>query len=208
MTAFKRLAGVAMVVLLAACAAQPVRAPLPAEAAETLQAQREAALAPTRDWALQGRVAVSGGRDGGSARIEWRQQGNDFDVWLRAPVTRQSWRLQRQGASVRLEGLAGGPRVGADAETLLLEATGWRIPVDALAHWVRGLRADPSRATQLRYAADGRLLGFIEDGWSIDYELWGEGDPTPALPMRLSARNGEARVKLVIDAWTIDPIDP
>jgi len=168
MVALKRLASVAMVVLLAACAAQPVRAPLPVAAAEALQAQREAALAPIRDWALQGRVAVSGGRDGGSARIEWRQQGADFDVWLRAPVTRQSWHLLRQNGRVRLEGLAGGPRSGSDAQTLLLEATRWRIPVDALAHWVRGLRADPGHATQLRYAANGRLLGFVEDGWTID----------------------------------------
>ena len=208
MTALNRLAGVAMVVLLAACAAQPVRAPLPVAAAEALQAQREAALAPIRDWALQGRVAVSGGRDGGSARIEWRQQGADFDVWLRAPVTRQSWHLLRQNGRVRLEGLAGGPRSGSDAQTLLLEATRWRIPVDALTHWVRGVRADRAAASQLRVAPDGRLLGFVEDGWRIDYELWGQGDPQHALPLRLSAQHGEARVKLVIDAWTIDPIDP
>ena len=208
MTPLQRLACVAMAALLAACAAHPVRAPLPAGAGEALQLQREAALAPIRDWSLQGRVAVSGGRDGGSARIEWRQQGTDFDVWLRAPVTRQSWHLLRQGNTVRLEGLAGGPRVGGDAESLLLEATRWRIPVDALARWVRGLRADPGGTTQLRYAADGRLLGFVEDGWRIDYELWAEGDPQRALPLRLSAQHGEARVKLVIDAWTIDPIAP
>ena len=134
-----RLALLAVIAaLLASCATPPKRAPLPDDVAADLQQRREAALAPDRDWALQGRVAVSGGREGGSARIEWRQQGRDFDVWLRAPVTRQSWRLQRQDAQVRLEGLAGGPRLGADAEALLFQATGWTIPMDAMANWVRG----------------------------------------------------------------------
>ena len=197
-----------VVALLAACATPPKRPPLPDDVAADLQQRREAALAPDRDWALQGRVAVSGGREGGSARIEWRQQGRDFDVWLRAPVTRQSWRLQRQGTQVRLEGLAGGPRLGADAEALLFRATGWTIPMDAMASWVRGLRADPRAATGLRYDAQGRLLGFVEDGWTIGYELWEEGDGLHAMPLRLSAQREASRVKLVVDAWTADPITP
>ena len=197
-----------LAVLLAACATQPVRAPLADDAASELQQQREAALAPDRDWELQGRVAVSGGREGGSASIQWRQQGQDFDVWLRAPVTRQSWRLQRQGTDVRLEGLKGGPRQGSDAEMLLFEATGWTIPIDALASWVRGLRAHPQQATGLHYSADGHLLGFVEDGWTIRYELWGQGSPLQSMPMRLSAERGPSRVKLVVDAWAADQTTP
>ncbi|MFB8831670.1 lipoprotein insertase outer membrane protein LolB [Azotobacter sp. CWF10] len=41
----------------------------------------------------------------------------------------------------RLEGLAGGPRDGEDAQQLLLEATGWDIPVNQLPEWIRGLVA-------------------------------------------------------------------
>ena len=83
------------VLLLGACAGRAPREALPplATAPAVHQAQREAALAMRPDWSLQGRVALSNGRDGGSGRIDWQQQGGHYSVALSAPITRQSWRL-------------------------------------------------------------------------------------------------------------------
>ena len=66
--------------LLTACVAQPVRQALPpiSGAPETNQATREARLASARDWNLQGRVALSNGRNGGSGRIDWQQVGDHY----------------------------------------------------------------------------------------------------------------------------------
>ena len=134
------LAGLAVLALLAGC----VRAPIRQDANAVLlqaQAERERVLAAQLQWSLVGRLAVSDGRDGGSGRIEWTQDGDDFEIRLSAPVSRQSWRLSRQHGLVTLEGVEGGPIVGADPQRLLWEATGWLVPVDALAAWVRGARA-------------------------------------------------------------------
>ena len=124
----------ACAMLLTACVAQPVRQALPpiSGAPEANQATREARLASARDWNLQGRVALSNGRSGGSGRIDWQQVGDHYEVALSAPVTRQSWRLDGNCAAARLEGLDGGPREGADAAQLLCEATGWEIPAPCL----------------------------------------------------------------------------
>ncbi len=192
--------------LLVACAAQPVKQlpPLDSAIAAASQTQREAALAPLDAWSLQGRVALSNGRDGGSGRIDWRQDRSRFEVALSAPVTRQSWRLIGDAEGARLEGLEGGTRSGADATSLLLEATRWEIPVAALASWARGVRADASHgAATIRYDGDGRLARIEQGGWVIDYSEWrASAIPGIELPNRLNASRGEARVRLIVDRWS------
>ena len=193
-------------VLLAGCASQAPRATLPAITGDPQQhqQQREAALAAMPDWSLEGRVALSNGRDGGSGRIDWRQDGARYEVALSAPVTRQSWRLSGEPGQALLEGLDGGPRQGTDAQALLREATRWEIPVEALASWVRGARADQARfgPATLAFADDGRLARLEQGGWQIDYADW---KPLAAraveLPHRINAMRGEAKVRLIVDQW-------
>ena len=207
----------ALPVVLAACAIRPVRPGLPPEqlpAAEALQQAREAALRLQPQWSLVGRIAVSNDGKGGSGRIEWRQDGPNFEVSLSAPVTRQSWRLTGTPGDARLEGLEGGVRQGADARALLLLATGWDIPVVALADWVRGMRTPGPQSArpgseqiesaqlepaQLQYGVDGRPAQIVQGGWQIDY-TW-PADRAATLPARVDARRGEARVRLIIDHW-------
>lgn len=195
---------VAAVLALSACATQAPRAVLPpvASAPEVHQQQREAALARQQAWSMQGRVALSNGKDGGSGRIEWQQDGARYDVSLSAPVTRQSWRISGDPAQARLEGIDGGPLQGEDPAALLRETTRWDIPVTALASWVRGVRADEARHGPARavFGVDGRLAILEQDGWTVRYTAWEAAGGTE-LPHRLEATHGDAKVRLVVDAW-------
>jgi len=196
-----RVMWVAMVAIaLSACASRPARDALPPVdgSPQAHQAARELALAAQPDWSMSGRLAIANGKDGGSGRIEWMQSGARFDVALSAPVTRQSWRVSGGDGMALLEGLDGGPRSGPDAEQLVFEATRWRIPVDALVQWVRG-RASPGAVVE--YAADGRLRRLTDAGWVVDYDDWRAVDGIE-LPGRVEARQGDARVRLVVDEWT------
>lgn len=182
-------------VLLAGCAATPPR-PAPVVDANA-QAAREATLAARPDWGFRGRVALSQDGNGGNAGIRWRQRGADYEIELSAPITRQSWRLVSKGGVVALEGLDGGRREGRDAEAMLLEATGWRIPVLAMAAWARGARG--AGAADLVPDAQGRPASLQQDGWLVEYRGWFES--APPLPKRLFARQGGASVRLVVEAW-------
>lgn len=161
------------------------------------QSAREAALAGQADWTMAGRLSVSAQGDGGSGRIEWQQRGADFEIRLSAPVTRKSWRLLSQGGQATIEGLEGGPRTGSDAEALLLEATGWRIPVGALGEWARGARARGPATIEFTPAGLPALIS--QQGWQVEYREW--DDAEPARPRRVFARQGEATVRLVVEAW-------
>jgi outer membrane lipoprotein LolB len=189
------LAWLALVV--AACAQAPIR-PASGSGAGG-QAAREAALRAETTWAFAGRVAIEHGGRAGNARIDWKQRGEDFEITLSAPVTRQSWRLVREAGRARMEGMEGGVREGGDAEALLLESTGWRIPVASLTAWVRGARASAATA-RLEYSPQGLPSVLVEDGWTVEYRAWGEG--APPLPTRLFARHEQSSVRLAIERWS------
>ena len=212
-----RLVVIALALLvLAGCATtRQVAAPAAAvlvgaelDAAQAQLAAREQALRAQPVIAFNGRVALARGREGGNGRIEWRQQGGEYRVTLSAPVTRQSWSLLGHAdGRARIDGLEGGPREGADAESLVRDATGLEIPVGALADWAAGMRADPARfgPAQVEYDATGQLLRLHQDGWIIDYPAWQADAAGVAggLPLRINAQRDDARVRLLVDAWQL-----
>ncbi|MEO6103020.1 MAG: lipoprotein insertase outer membrane protein LolB [Pseudoxanthomonas sp.] len=206
---FRPLALSASLLLLGACATHKTREMPPLdqqgiEAAEGEQASRATWLHGQRQWSFEGRVAINNAGKGGNGKIEWQQDGQSYVVSLIAPVTRQSWRLigDTHSEAGRLEGMQGGPREGEDAEALLLEATGWDIPVNALAQWVRGLPSEGLPVQGRSYSAQGQLQHVEQAGWGIDYPQWFPAEGLrPSLPRRIEARRGQASVRLIVDRW-------
>lgn len=198
--------------LLAACATRAPQASLPPplsgaeaiRAAEKAQIERAAWLNGQPQWSFEGRVAISNAGKGGNGRIDWRQDGPRYVVSLSAPITRQSWRLigDTHSEAGRLEGLEGGTREGEDAEALLLEATGWDIPVNALGRWVQGLPAEGLATENQSFSTASRLQALEQAGWRIDYTEWFEAaGQQPPLPRRIEARRDRATVRLIVDRW-------
>ena len=168
----------------------------------TRQPARRGSPAPALEPAGPGRRCPTAATAAAAASTGSRT-ATTFEVGLSAPVTRQSWRLAGDRTAARLEGLDGGPREGVDAAELLREATGWEIPVTALSAWVRGARAEGLGVARMQFGADGRLSRIEQGGWTIDYSDW---VPEPGLgielPDRLNAARDQAKVRLIVDAWS------
>lgn len=192
-----RMALLAALLWLAGCAPTLHR---PDASGLQQQELREAVLASQPSWRLSGRLAVAHGDDGGSATLQWRQDGDVFHFQLQAPVTGKTWLLHGDAGHAFLEGVRDWPVSDHDARSLLARELGWTVPLPALVHWVRGARA-PGPA-QIALEANG-LPGRIEqDGWSIryfDYDL----SHDPPLPKRIFAENGRDRVRLVVREWQV-----
>lgn len=188
----------ALAALLAACTPAARRPSLPDAAAAAVQSARAAALAQRPNWQLVGRIAISDGRDGGSGRLQWEQEGQRFEVTLNAPVTRRSWRLRGDPDWARLEGLDGGPFEGPEAGSLLLERLGWEVPLPELGDWVRGLAGDGGR---MQYGESGLPLLLEQGGWRIEYRDWLQVGEL-AMPRRVFARRAERTVRLTVDTWS------
>jgi len=216
MISLLRVMAVGVSLMLAGCATRAPQASLPPtlsepkaiKAAEQAQTQRAAWLDLHRQWSFEGRVAINNAGKGGNGRIDWQQDGPRYVVSLSAPVTRQSWRLigDTHSEAGRLEGLEGGVREGEDAEALLLEATGWDIPVNALARWVQGLSAEGLPGENQSFSIAGRLQTVEQAGWRIDYTEWFDAaGEQPQLPRRIEARRDRAMVRLIVDRWDFPP---
>jgi len=190
-----------LLILAAVCALASCRAPTTRPADVGLmaeQAAREARLARFDQWTLSGRLAVSGGGEGGSGRLRWRQEGVDYTLELQAPVSRQTWRLSREQGMATLEGLEGGPRRDADPVALLAREVGWQLPLEQLRFWVKGARA-PGPAS-FEFAETGLPIRLNQAGWAIEFREWDRSHAEP-LPSKLFAANGERKVRLVIESW-------
>jgi outer membrane lipoprotein LolB len=186
------LAGIAMLAL-ASCASAPRRA----ESGAAL-ASRATALAQSPTWSFEGRVAVSDGEDGGSGRIRWRQDGEDFVVEIRAPVSQRTWRLTQTGDELVLEGAREEPVRGYDAEALLARQVGWRLPFAEMRHWVRANAA--SREARVVLDEDRRPRTIEEGGWRVEYRKYDESQ-APPLPQRIVATRAPYEVRLAIARW-------
>jgi outer membrane lipoprotein LolB len=192
----------ACVWLLAGCAGRPSLVPAADSAALESQGRREARLAAAPEWGLHGRIAVSGGGDGGSGQLSWRQRADHLAFEMRAPVSRQTWRLTAAPGAVRLDGLDGGPRHGTDAEALLQQELGWTVPLGHLSAWVRGMRGEGT--ARIGFDAEGLPALIEQHGWRIEYRGW-DRSSEPALPTRVFASRGEQRVRLAIARWDRGP---
>ncbi len=194
-----RAAAAVMLAALAACA--PLR-PREAHIAGDF-GDRVDGLAGFPSWTLDGRVAVSDGREGGSARIRWRQDREFYTVEVRAPVSGTPWRLSGDGVQCELAGTREQPVRGVDPSELLARETGWHLPVPQVREWVRGLARDAAEA-RIEFDDSGRPARIREAGWTVEYLDWhAPAGDRPALPRRLRASRPPHEVRLAIARWDL-----
>uniref|UniRef100_UPI0036D2FC40 lipoprotein insertase outer membrane protein LolB n=1 Tax=Massilia oculi TaxID=945844 RepID=UPI0036D2FC40 len=62
-------------------------------------------------------------------------------------------------------------------------------------------------AARVDLDAAGRPRTVQQDGWTIEFFGLDTSRRRPArkLPQRIEARNGEAKVRLLVDQWTVSP---
>ncbi|MGA8277991.1 MAG: lipoprotein insertase outer membrane protein LolB [Rhodanobacteraceae bacterium] len=164
-----------------------------------VQRAREHALAAQTRWRLEGRLAVSDGRNGGSGTFEWRQDGARFRVEVHAPITGRTWTLAGDESHAVLSGVRAEPVEGADAADLLERELGWHVPVEELSTWVRGMRA--AGPAEIEFRADGRPAEINQDGWKVRYRDYDSGR-NPALPTKIFADHGAWRVRVSVQRWS------
>jgi outer membrane lipoprotein LolB len=189
-----QLALLSLLSLLAGCASAPK---IDQAAWRALAAGDDPAR--TAAFRVAGRLAVSDGRDGGSAGFLWIQDGDRFEVELRQPVSQRTWRLSGDSGGAVLEGDPAGPRRADSAEQLLAEVLGWNVPVQALAQWVRGL-PDDGPVTASARDAGGRLARLEQAGWQVDYRGWHDDGPWPT---RIQARQPPYSLRLNVQDWAV-----
>lgn len=201
---WKLLLGAAMVVLAAGCAQQPSIKPV-----ENWDAHRATASA-LHSWTLSGKLGVRVPDDSGSARLRWKQQSDDYRIDLSGPFGQGRVIIDTTDSGVRLRQGGEPPLEAASAEALLWQATGWRLPVEDLTYWVRGIPAPGSDYDIAARTETGMVQTLQQRGWTLHYEEYQSVEQTTRqglrslpLPVRIVAEREETRLTLIVYDWSL-----
>lgn len=161
--------------------------------------QRAAFLQSAGNWQLDGRAAVAVGTQGWQAALNWRQHDDSSEVHLAGPFGIGALVLQRTPQGLSMNGAPPSDAVLSQVRAKL----GFDLPLDHLRYWVLGV-PDPGAAFELTRNEQDRALKLIQDGWTIEFDRYMpiRGD---LLPAHVVVSREGARVRIVIDHWTLPP---
>ncbi len=185
--------------LLAGCATAPPVTPAPGWPSEAA-ARRAATMGDIRTWTIRGRLGVHTGREGFSAAIVWRQDGDRFDIRLFDQLGRQVAWLRGDGGQVSLTNHRGKTFRAQSAEQLMRAQLGWALPIRSLLYWVKGLPDPKLPAWREEYDDGGRLVRLEQGGWSVRIPRYLSPDER-AFPALIKLRRKDFSAKLLIKHW-------
>lgn len=191
----------AIALLLNACTAVTVREP--GTSGKQAYQERARQVGAIEQWGLVGRLSLDDGEDGGSGKLSWDAQPAGSDLDFHGAMGRGAWQLKVREHSATLKEADGAVQTALDVNELMQNRIGWSIPVEALAWWVRGLKA-PGETGLEQFDTDGRLLSLQQHGWTVEFKRYRSVGKI-ILPVRLEAQKDSYRVKLAVSRWRLGP---
>lgn len=156
-------------------------------------------------WTASGRLALAAGEQGGSGSFVWRQDGRTSHLELRGPLGAGSLQVVAGPDGLALTD-GSGRKVDTEAARSSLRARlGADLPWDDLSYWMLGVPA-PGSAAAVVDAEAGALRVIEQAGWRIDYDAY-TSVPGAVLPRRFTAAREGVRVKVIVDSWTLPPVE-
>ena len=192
-----------LIFILAGCAPKkPVTELSTGEMPKSLEAQKSQKSAESvTSWNLNGAIAARNSKKAWTASVNWVQQGpNQYNIRLFGPLGGGTVLIQRNGNTITYQD--GPKKITSDnADALLQQQTGVRLPVSHLYYWVRGLPA--SGAIQsVKRDPNGRLIAMQQAGYSINYDGYILTAQGVALPSKIRLQGNGVLIKLIIKHWS------
>lgn len=163
---------------------------------------RQQRLAALKDWQAKGRISITTPDESSSATLIWQQRGDDYDLLLLGPLGQTVANLKRQQGQIELM-IPDHPLYRSeDAEALLEQVLGWRLPVRSMPYWLRALDDPQAPAATASFDAERRLSSLDATPWHLDYRSY---QPQQALwlPEKIQVTHPEVQLRLSLKEWTL-----
>jgi len=190
-------------VLLAACSVNKPQGPGPSVTAPQSQQHQQAGSHVTH-YQTRGAFAYLSDKQKVYARFNWQQTAPDrYRLLLTNPLGSTELQLDAQGSVVQIVDNKGKRYVSNDAQKMISQLTGMNIPLANLRQWMMGLPGDATDY-QLNENYQLRSLNYSRDGQNWQVSIAGyDSNVTPPLPASLELKEGDQRIKLRMDSWTV-----
>ncbi|MCG6970480.1 MAG: lipoprotein insertase outer membrane protein LolB [Gammaproteobacteria bacterium] len=164
-------------------------------------ALRQQTLADVSAWVFNGRLSLKTADDAWTGKVRWRQDGKQFRLHFSAPTGQGAVQLMSNPQfGVEMRTAEGAVQYADDAETLLYDHTGWRLPVSGLRLWVVGLPNGEEKISQLSFDDQGRIETLAQYQWRIQYLQYRKVNGHD-LPRKIQLQNADLDMRIVIDHW-------
>ena len=163
-------------------------------------ASRPVPISGPVDFAISGKFGVSDGSDGYSARFNWQQRSDVYDIEVWGPLGQGRTFLRGDGRMMQVQR---GTDILAQGlpERVMYENLGWSLPLHVLPAWMRGEPQVELDVADILYDSEGRYTQFAQVGWLVNLSKYGlrTGAHTGAeTPARIVATNGSRKVTVVV----------
>lgn len=152
-------------------------------------------------WEISGAMAARNNKKGWSASLNWIQQGlNNYQIRLYGPLGGGTILITKKAGIISY---TDGPKkvTSKNADALLMQQTGIRLPVNNLYYWVRGLPA-PGAVQSSQTDKNHNLVSLNQAGYSIRFSNYTTVNNV-SLPGKMQLQGNGATIKLVIKRWKI-----
>ena len=196
-----RILPLSLVLILSACASTPPIPERTPEEQEQAWQQHRQAVASIGVWSLTGRIAVNTEDEGWNGELYWNQTSGAYRIQFSAPFGQGAFQLDGGSQGVEMRFSDGQVFQAEDAETLLLQHLGWRLPLSGFRYWVTGL-PEPQSASDRKLDGAGRLASLTQQQWKVSYpDYFLVGDIM--MPRKVLLHNHDLSVRLVVDRWDL-----
>lgn len=139
-----------------------------------------------------------------SANFFWQESSAQrYRLLLTNPFGGTELELRAQPEGIQITDGQGKRYVGKDAENMLFQLTGMRIPLTNLRQWMIGLPGDAQQFTLDEHALlNTATLQQNGQTWEVKY-LGYDTSVTPPMPNALELTQGGQRIKLKMNSWTV-----
>lgn len=195
----RKLIALPFIAILTACASHDLKQEPILPNTQQAQTTRHQSAQAITSWQLSGALAARNANHSLTAAMNWKQQGaHHYQIHLTGPLGGGNVMIETTGSTITYTD--GTKHVSANnADRLLQQQTGVRLPVRNLYYWVRGLTA-PGAITALHNDAKGQLISLSQAGYTINYADYTEVQGIP-LPSKIRLQGQGVNIKLVIKHW-------
>lgn len=157
--------------------------------------------AKVSSWDISGAMAARSKSKAWSASINWLQQGaGSYQIRLFGPLGSGTVMIQKQGGRITFRDGAKSSS-SSNADQLLMQQTGVRLPVSSLYYWVRGIPA-PGAVQSAKKDKSQHLQLLRQSGYTIEYTGYTRVANID-LPSQIRLQGNGIFIKLVIKRWKI-----
>lgn len=137
-------------------------------------------------------------------RVVWEQQSDQYQIKLRDFIGRTIAVIDGSATGVVAKTSKGKRYQGSDAEALINELFGIRIPVTGMRYWLQGLPQPNNKVEQLTLTDDGLAENIHQQGWHITYPNYLDNVPYK-MPSDVLLAFDELELTVNVSQWTFSP---